>query len=135
MNTSLRSIFALTLIILSSTIANADQSAALTAAKAWLALVDAGEYQQSWLTANKTLKEQSEKEEWANYLKAIRKPFGKVISRSVTRSRTVSQIQGMPDGEYFQVQFEVKPLNRTGMERMTVAKESGSWKVAGYMVR
>jgi len=135
MNTSLRSIFALTLIILSSTIANADQSAALTAAKAWLALVDAGEYQQSWLTANKTLKEQSEKEEWANYLKAIRKPFGKVISRSVTRSRTVSQIQGMPDGEYFQVQFEVKSLNRTGMERMTVAKESGSWKVAGYMVR
>jgi hypothetical protein len=57
------------------------------------------------------------------------------ISRKVTRSRTVSQIQGMPDGEYFQVQFEVKFANQTGMERMTVAKESGSWKVAGYMMR
>ena len=135
MNTSFKLIFALTLIILTSTIANAEQHEAMTAAKVWLALVDAGEYNQSWLTANKTLKEQSEKEEWANYLKAIREPLGKVISRKVTRSRTVSQIQGMPDGEYFQVQFEVKSLNRTGMERMTVAKESGSWKVAGYMLR
>ena len=135
MKTSFRLIFALTLIILTSIIANADQGAAMTAAKAWLALVDAGDYQQSWLTANKTLKEQSEKEEWANYLKAIRGPLGKVIRRSVTRSRTVSQIQGMPDGEYFQVQFEVKFLNKSGMERMTVAKEGGSWKVAGYMFR
>ena len=98
-------------------------------------LVDAGEYRQSWLTANKTLKEQSAKEEWENYLKAIREPLGKVISHKVTRSRTVSQIQGKPDGEYFQIQFEVKFANQTGMERMTVAKESGSWKVAGYMMR
>ena len=135
MKTSFRLIFALTLIILTSIIANADQRAAMTAAKAWLSLVDAGEYKQSWLTANKTLKKQSEKEEWANYLKAIRGPLGKVISRKVTRSRTVSQIQGMPDGEYFQVQFEVKFLDKSGMERMTVAKERGSWKVAGYMLR
>ena len=135
MNTSFRLILALTLIILTCTIATAEQRAAMAAAKAWLVLVDAGEYKQSWLTANKTLKEQSKKEEWANYLKAIREPLGKVINRKVTRSRTVSQIQGMPDGEYFQVQFEVKSINRTGMERMTVAKESGSWKVAGYMLR
>jgi hypothetical protein len=135
MNTSFRLIFALTLIVLTSITANADQRAAMTAANAWLALVDAGEYQQSWLTANKTLKEQSEKNEWANYLKAIREPLGKVISRRVTRSRTVSQIQGMPNGEYFQVQFEVKFPTKSGMERMTVAKEGGSWKVAGYMFR
>ena len=116
-------------------IANAGDNDAMTAAKEWLALVDAGEYKQSWLTANKTLKEQSGKEEWANYLKTIRGPFGKLISRKVSRSRTVSQIQGMPDGEYFQVQFEVKFANKSGMERMTVAKESGGWKVAGYMMR
>jgi len=116
-------------------IANAGEREAMTTAKAWLALVDAGEYKQSWLTANETLKEQAEKEEWANYLKTIREPFGKVISREVTRSRTVKQIQGMPDGEYLQVQFEVKFANKTAMERMTVAKESGSWKVAGYMMR
>jgi hypothetical protein len=41
----------------------------------------------------------------------------------------------MPDGEYFQVQFEVKFANKSGMERMTVAKEGGGWKVAGYMMR
>ena len=135
MNTSFRLIITLTFIILTSIIANAGDREAMTAAKAWLMLVDAGEYRQSWLTANKTLKEQSANEEWENYLKAIHEPFGKVISRKVTRSRTVSQIQGMPDGEYFQVQFEVKFANQTGMERMTVAKESGRWKVAGYMMR
>ena len=135
MKTSFRLIFTLTLIILTSMIANAGDHEAMTAAKEWLALVDAREYNQSWLTANKTLKEQSDKDGWANYLKAVREPFGKVVSRKVTRTRTVTQIQGMPDGEYFQVQFEVKFANKSGMERMTVSKESGSWKVAGYMMR
>ena len=116
-------------------IANAGDREAMTAAKEWLTLVDTGEYNQSWLTANKTLKEQSEKDDWANYLKAIREPLGKIISRKVTRTRTVTQIQGMPDGEYFQVQFEVNFANKSGMERMTVAKEGGGWKVAGYMMR
>ena len=46
-------------------IANAGDREAMTAAEEWLALVDAGEYNQSWLTANKTLKEQSEKDDWA----------------------------------------------------------------------
>ena len=105
MKTSFRLIFTLTLIIFTSMIANAGDREAMTAAKEWLALVDAGEYNQSWLTANKTLKEQSEKDDWANYLKAIREPLGKIISRKVTRTRTVTQIQGMPDGGYFQVQF------------------------------
>ena len=135
MNTSFRLVFTVTLIICTSMIANAGDREAMTAAEEWLALVDAGEYNQSWLTANKTLKEQSEKDDWENYLKAIREPLGKIISRKVTRTRTVTQIQGMPDGEYFQVQFEVKFVNKSGMERMTVAKEGGGWKVAGYMMR
>jgi hypothetical protein len=42
-------------------IAKAGDREAMTAAKEWLALVDAGEYNQSWLAANKTLKEQSDK--------------------------------------------------------------------------
>ena len=135
MKTSFRLIFTVTLIICTSMIAHAGDREAMTAAEEWLALVDAGDYNQSWLTANKTLKEQSEKDDWANYLKAIREPLGKIISRKVTRSRTVSQIQRMPEGEYFQVQFEVKFVNKSGMERMTVAKEGGGWKVAGYMMR
>ena len=135
MKTSFRLIFTVTLIICTSMIAHAGDREAMTAAEEWLALVDAGDYNQSWLTANKTLKEQSEKDDWANYLKAIREPLGKIISRKVTRARTVTQIQGMPDGEYFQVQFEVKFANESGMERMTVAKEGGGWKVAGYMMR
>ena len=135
MKTSFRLIFTVTLIIFTSMIAHAGDREAMTAAEEWLALVDAGEYNQSWLTANKTLKEQSEKDDWENYLKAIREPLGKIISRKVTRTRTVTQIQGMPDGEYFQVQFEVKFANKSGMERMTVAKEGGGWKVAGYMMR
>ena len=135
MKTSFRLIFSITLIIGTAMIAHAGDREAMTAAEEWLALVDAGEYNQSWLTANKTLKEQSEKDDWANYLKAIREQSGKVISRKVTRTRTVTQIQGMPDGKYFQVQFEVKFANKSGMERMTVAKEGGGWKVAGYMMR
>ena len=53
MNTSFRLIIALTLIILTTMIANAGNNDAMTAAKAWLALVDAGDYEQSWLTAKK----------------------------------------------------------------------------------
>ncbi len=56
-------------------IASAGEREAMTAAEEWLALVDAGKYDQSWQTANKTLKEQSEKDDWANYLKAIREPL------------------------------------------------------------
>ncbi len=75
MKTFFRLILVVTLIILTSMIASAGEREAMTAAEEWLALVDAGKYDQSWQTANKTLKEQSEKDDWANYLKAIREPL------------------------------------------------------------
>lgn len=114
--------------------ANAEENAAVVAAKSWLTLIDAGKFELSWEKAGSILQTESDQKIWSQYLQGIRDVMGKVQSRKTVRSTAVSRLHGMPDGEYYQIQNEATLDDRTGIERITIAKQNNGWKVVAYML-
>ena len=113
------------------------EAAAVAAARAWLALVDGGDYRQSWRRAAGYLKGAIDREQWTRSLVAYRQPLGKVLSRTVGSRTFATELPGAPDGQYvvirFQTTFEHK---RSGVETVTpMLEKDGGWRVAGYYIK
>ncbi|MFN2167214.1 MAG: DUF4019 domain-containing protein [Anaerolineae bacterium] len=106
------------------------------AAMEWLALVDAGDYAQSWTQASALLQQQVSQEAWVEALGITRQPLGDVLSREVTRVDHVTELPNVPDGEYAVLQFKTRFADReSAAEMVTPSLEDGEWKVAGYYIR
>ena len=112
-------------------------AAAHAAARAWLALVDTGQYGRSWTEAGSLFRNAISEDTWRMQLTGVRKPLGRVIRREVIGARSMTSIPGGPDGAYVVIQF------RTQFERKASAIETvtpmmdtdGIWRVAGYYIR
>ncbi len=110
---------------------------AQAAAQAWLALVDQGQYEQSYENASAYFKSMIDKEKWASQLAAVRKPLGTLVSRNLTNKQDMTSLPGMPDGAYCVLSFATVLNNKaSAVETMTVMKEKdGQWRMAGYFIR
>lgn len=109
---------------------------AVTAAKEWLALVDAENYEKSWQEAAPFFKEKVKKEQWAQMAAAARKPFGKVETRELVSAEHKASLSGAPDGEYVVIQFKAKFANKPdSVETITPMKADGVWRVSGYFIK
>lgn len=116
--------------------ADAEQ-AALAAAKAWLQLVDAGKYTESWDVASEYFKRAITKEQWEQTVQAVREPLGKTLSRTVKSMQYTTTLPGAPDGEYMVIQFDSSFTNRkTAVETITpMLDKDGMWRVSGYYIK
>jgi hypothetical protein len=65
----------------------ATKSNPLPAVEAWLALMDGGNYAQSWETAAGYFQRSITKEEWVGRLEKVRHPLGAVISRKLSSTK------------------------------------------------
>jgi hypothetical protein len=112
-------------------------SAAIESAKAWLQLVDGGDYSQSWTQAAGYLKKFVNEGQWKTSLGPVRKPLGKVLSRKVINSTYATSLPGAPDGQYVVIQFETSFENKhNAIETVTPMMESdGQWHVSGYYIK
>jgi len=132
-------IAALGLSGVSHTIYSADSAtdAATKAAQAWLALVDSGEYAESWQKAAQIFRSQVTKDQWVNALNSVRSPLGKVESRTLKNSTYTKSLPGAPDGEYVVIQFDtVFEKRKSSIETITPMKErDGQWRVSGYFIK
>jgi hypothetical protein len=113
------------------------EKAAITAAEQWLALVDAGKYAESWTEAAGYFKNAVTQEKWAQSLKAVREPLGKLISRKVKSTTYATSLPGAPDGEYVVIQFETSFGNKkSAIETVTpMLEKDGKWRVSGYFIK
>jgi hypothetical protein len=113
------------------------EGAALPAAKAWLGLVDTGQYAESWDDAASYFKGAVPKEQWVKTMQAARQPFGANLSREVRSSRYHTALPGAPDGEYVVFQFKTSFENKKkAIETVTPMKDSdGTWRVSGYYMK
>ena len=82
------------------------EAAAILAAEKWLAIVDRGEYAESWKEAAELFRNAVRPEQWEQSMQAARKPLGKLLSRKVKNKAYKSSLPGAPDGEYVVIQFE-----------------------------
>ncbi len=113
------------------------EKAAVTAAEAWLSLVDSGQYEQSWTDAAEYFRNAIGQEQWAQSLKAIRPPLGQLISRDVTSAVYTTTLPGAPDGEYVVIQYKSSFGNKkSAVETVTpMLDQDGAWRVSGYFIR
>ena len=112
-------------------------SRAQTAAGAWLALIDASQYEESWDSAASVFRAAVTRPDWQTSLLKARAPFGAVRNRTLLGASYQTRLPGAPPGEYVVLQYEAELAgSRKIVETVTPMKESdGRWRVSGYYVR
>ncbi len=135
------SVVAIMILACSLTIAQEDQELkkeeALAAAGSWLALVDQGNYGESWEQGAEYFKNAVSKEEWVKSMQGTRKPLGAVVSRKVQRSQLTKTLPGAPDGLYWVILYSTSFANKkTAVETVTpMIDADGKWRVSGYTIK
>src|SRR4051812_5824129 len=82
------------------------EKAATEAALAWLDLIDNGKYAESWEQSAAPFKKSMTAEKWANTVKPVRSPLGKLASREVANREYMTSLPGGPTGEFVVIQFK-----------------------------
>ncbi len=116
--------------------AASQEEMALGSAKSWLKIVDDGDYAKSWEVAAAMFKKAVTVEQWKQAIATARGPLGKVVSRKVAVQKRHASLPGVPDGDYFIVQFSTEfAKKKSAMEVITLVKEKDQkWRLAGYFV-
>ena len=115
----------------------AEKAAAEEATQAWLALVDAAKYSESWEQASELFRKQVTKEQWAKEVEGVRSPLGQLNSRRLTSAEYSKTLPGAPDGEYVTIQFQSSFVNKkSAVETLVSMKDKdGQWRASGYFIR
>lgn len=110
---------------------------AVTAAKAWLELVDKSDYDESWETAAALFRQAVTQEQWRQKISAARAPLGKRVFRKLVLTRYETSLPQAPAGEYVIVQFKtIFEEESHTLETVTPMKDpDGEWRVSGYYIR
>lgn len=118
------------------TAGNGKEEQAIAVAKAWLELVDAGDYSGSWKDAATLFRKAVTQEKWVQSLNGVRKPLGRLVSRKLSSKQYLTQLPGAPDGEYVVIQFTASFENKkTAVETITPMLDGRTWKVSGYFIK
>lgn len=106
------------------------------ASRAWLALVDREDWDESWRSATTTFKAAVTPQDWAASVIAARRATGPVQQRTLTTATVTTTLPGMPAGEYQALQFATDFGQKAGaVESLFLAREGAEWKVIGYFIR
>jgi hypothetical protein len=109
---------------------------AVSAAKAWLAVVDSGKYADSWTDASDLFQSGVSEARWEKMVGAIRDRMGALKSRSYQAVELTKSLPGVPDGDYANVSFQSAFDNKAeAQEVITLILEKGQWKVGGYHIK
>jgi hypothetical protein len=104
--------------------------------EAWLKLVDAGNYDESWNVASDLLKMTMKQGEWTNYLDKIRGPLGKVTSRTLEEMRVAHNPQGLPATDYLVLAYRTIFSNKNGQELLIMIQVSDDqWRPMSYFIK
>lgn len=113
------------------------EKAAVSAADAWLKVVDAGKYADSWTEGASYFKGAITQDAWKAAVTGVRGPLGKVASRKVKSKTYAEKLPGAPDGKYVVIQYDTKFENKAdSIETVTpTLDKDGKWRVSGYYLK
>jgi hypothetical protein len=113
-----------------------DTLPATNAALAWLALVDAGRYGESWQTAAEAFRSGVTQSQWEAMVAPVRGKVGNVVLRKPLSLKYMHDLPGAAKGEYVVVQYTTRFDAGVFTETVTPMKQAdGSWKVSGYYIK
>jgi hypothetical protein len=111
----------------------AENHAVVEAVQAWLAALDAGNYDESWNQSATVFRiGNGTSANWADAASQMRGPLGRVVSRTLKEMQPTKLQEGAAYALVFDTTFEAR---RGTTEEVTVILDGGFWKVAGYMVK
>ncbi len=111
--------------------------AAVSAAQAWLATIDEGNYARSWSNSAPIFQEKVTERSWEHSMETFRKPLGNLLSRKLKTAQPQTHMPGAPDGQYVVLQFDASFAEKKGaIETVTVGLEKdGVWRASGYYIK
>jgi hypothetical protein len=126
--------------LLAATSAGATETpevAAQSAALAWLSLVDAGNYAQSWSSAASWFRQKVSASQWQTAAASARAPLGALKSRTLQSATPKSALPGAPDGRYVVIEFAASFEHKArAIETVTPMMDAdGKWHVSGYYIK
>ena len=103
------------------------------AAKSVAALLDAGRYDDIWNQAGPILVAKTSKQEFSDYVLALRRPLGVAGSRKIKGFGFPSRLEGAPPGTYGLIAVDTDFANAKHVEEKFVFQQiDGQWKLIGY---
>ncbi len=107
------------------------------AAERWLAGIDAGDYAESWREAAPVFRDAITEKKWIEALASVRRPLGKLLSRTVKGAETTTSLPGVPDGKHVVMQFDTAFEHRaTATETVVFSEdETGATGASGYLIK
>jgi len=114
-----------------------DTKPAQIAAGSWVRLIDDGQYGDSWDIASSLLKERVEREKWEKNIKAVREPFGKMLSRKLGSTDYRTSMPGLPEGKYVMMRLDSSFANKKDATEIVVVMldKDGQWRVSEYLIK
>lgn len=108
-----------------------------TAAHAWLALVDKGEFAKSWDEAALVFQTAVTETKWEQLVRSARAPFEPFGTRHQIMARYTTDPPNTPPGQYVLLQFQTDVSGgRHVVETVTPTFDGKrGWRVSGYYVR
>ena len=107
------------------------ETGAARAAGQWLALVDAGRWEESWAATARSFRSRNSVAAWRSASETARVPLGAVLSRRLTGEESIPA----PPAGLQLVRFRTDFAGKAGaVETLTLAREDGAWRVAGYFI-
>ena len=105
----------------------------LPAVEAWLAIIDGGDYAQSWETAAAYFQRHISKEEWVRQMQHARRPLGKVRSRKSIAPKFKAGWMSFGAKFSFSTSLDGLPA---ATETATFARQQPNceWKAIGYLI-
>jgi DNA-binding CsgD family transcriptional regulator len=111
------------------------ESAALGGARAWVALLDAGRWDES-LRTSAPMFQSIGPEQWKATIEPLRQSLGPVSTRVFKSAARTNSLPGVPVGEYEIIEFSTRFATRdAAVETVVLSRETAGWKVAGYFIR
>jgi hypothetical protein len=112
------------------------EEAAREAAEAWLSLIAAEKYEQSWKEASSLFQAAMSAEAWARAAASVAGQTGALLSRRLSEARYTTQLPGAPAGEYVVLTYASSFGHAPNVQELvTMILEDGRWRVIGYFVR
>jgi hypothetical protein len=106
---------------------------ALATSKAWVAQIDAGQYDESYAAGCGAMHDKIPQDRWGQVLKALRTPWGPVVSRTqVNHIYKPNGYEGS-EGEFMVITYDTSFAKLGSATEIVVLKwEDGKWRGAGY---
>jgi tRNA A-37 threonylcarbamoyl transferase component Bud32 len=101
------------------------------AAQDWLALMDGGDYAQSWQAGSVWFQSAVKQDAWVKTSEKVRRPLGQIIARRIVSTKSAA------GGSRMELRYasSFAALPRATETVLLILEASGDWKITGYLIR